>query len=156
MKFASVLFISLCTICGSKLDKANFYEVFESESKTKIEKKISSLSKLDDSTIKTAYIGALTMKKSAYEKSLKEKTMVFSKGKDMLEKAINKESRNAEFRFLRLAIQEHCPKILKYNSDISEDVALINQTYSSLGSVLQKVIHDYSKESEYLSADQLN
>ncbi len=68
-----------------------------------------------------AYQGALYMKKADFVKGVKDKIKTFKKGAQILEDEIAKKPSNAEFRFLRLAVQEHAPRILKYNKNINED-----------------------------------
>lgn len=111
------------------------------------------IEKVEHSTLenKQAYEGALLMKKSGLIKGhAKQKLGIFKSGKTKLESLILKEPKNAEFRFLRLIIQENAPKVVKYNRDIKEDVEMIKDYYKKFPSYLQQIIADYSKTSNEL------
>ena len=155
MKIISILLVSYGIFVAQKIDKSDFYEALESNSESKISAKIAALEKLNSSKDKDAYIGALTMKRSKFMKTPKEKTTVFRTGRDMLENSINKAPNNGEYRFLRLIIQENSPKILKYSHDIQKDVEIINDTFNSLDPTLKRVIKNYAAESKHLSVDML-
>ncbi len=104
---------------------------------------------LSNSSIKEkdAFEGALLMKKAELVKEKKEKLELFKAGKSKLEAAILKDAKNCEFRFLRLIIQEHAPKILKYQNNINEDAKFIKNNFSSNPEHLKKLIQEYSKSS---------
>ena len=99
---------------------------------------------------KEAYEGALLMKKSGLVSKAKEKLSLFKSGRSKLESALAKDNRNAEFRFLRLIIQEHAPKIVNYRGDIEQDSDLIRSGFKNLPPVVQQAIIDYSKRSTIL------
>ena len=155
LKSISILLFTLVFASPSHIDKLGFYTAFESNSQEKMEKKLDALSKLANSTNKDAYIGALTMKKSQFLETPKAKVEAFKEGRVLLENAISKEPNNAEFRFLRFAIQENVPKVIKYTSNIDEDMAMIIQSYPKMDVTLKKVIKEYSKQSKHLSSDRL-
>ena len=155
MKLSVILLFSFLFVGNSAIDKSGFYTVFESESKTKIEDELAELNKLSASTLKDAYIGALTMKKAQFMKTPKEKATIFKAGKESLESAIASSTSNGEYRFLRLVIQENSPKILKYNSDIEEDVAIIVSKYKELDPIVRKFIKKYAEKSEHLKPEKL-
>jgi len=133
------------------IDKLNFYKAFESNSESLINLEIKKIKKLNPSTSKDAYLGALLIKKSNFKKNIKEKIEIFKQGKSLLEKAIASYPKKIEYRFLRLVIQENCPKILKYNNEIKEDVAIINKSYKNQESIVKKVIKNYAQKSKYLN-----
>lgn len=56
----------------------------------------------------------------------------FRKGKELLEAAIEADSRNTELRFLRLSVQTHAPFFLNYTDKIKEDEQLIRIRYPAL------------------------
>ena len=104
-----------------------------------------------DLELKQAYEGALLMKKSGLLKGpAKQKLAVFKSGRLKLEAAISKEPHNAELRFLRLIIQEHAPKVVKYHNDIKEDAEMIKNQFNNFPVSLQQIIIDYSKHSTAL------
>ena len=71
----------------------------------------------------------------------------------MLEEAIKRDPDNAEFRFLRLVIQEHAPGFLGYKGNIEKDCAYIRKYYKSLPDEVQQTIADYNKKSKFLKLD---
>lgn len=132
-----------------------FYRAFESDSKAKLESEIKALSNEKQSNARDAYLGALIMKASQFKSTPKEKAEEFKKGRDLLESSISKEPNNSEFRFLRLAIQENVPKILKYSNDIEADAKHIHSSFSSMDQLLKKVIRDYANNSTNLNSSEL-
>ncbi|MBB77563.1 MAG: hypothetical protein CL844_01015 [Crocinitomicaceae bacterium] len=133
------------------IDKLNFYKVFESNSESLINIEIQKLRKLNSSNTKDAYLGALLMKKAKFQKNIKEKIEIFKQGKSLLEKAIQTNPKKIEYRFLRLVIQENCPKILKYNSEIIEDSETIHNSYQELEFSIKKVVKKYAQKSKNLN-----
>ena len=118
-------------------------------------KGIQQIKNVNASNLKNAYLGALTMKSSQFESSPKEKVAVFKEGKELLESSISKESKNGEFRFLRLAMQEKSPKVLRYNSNIEEDKKVLLETFGDLDFMVKKVIKKYAEESVIISPSEL-
>jgi hypothetical protein len=99
---------------------------------------------------KEAYEGALLMKKAGLVANAKEKLSLFKSGRSKLESAISKNTDNTEYRFLRVVIQEHAPRIVKYKNELEEDAKLIRNNFKNLSAFLQQVINDYSKKSTVL------
>ncbi len=100
-----------------------------------------------------AFEGALSMKKAGFIGPAHIKIRLFRDGHKMLESAIRKDSANAEYRFLRLIIQEHAPPFLGYNKDIEKDCGYIRKMYKSLPEDLQQAIIRYNKKSKNLKLD---
>jgi hypothetical protein len=63
---------------------------------------------------------------------------------------------NVEYRFLRLSIQEHTPKIVGYKSNLEADKAFIIKHFAKLSLVVQRAVKDYSKESKILKPEDIN
>ena len=122
-----------------------------SNSETEITNKLQQLEKEKTSSLILAYKGALIAKKASFEKKATQKIKLFKTGVTLLETEITKSPKKIEFRFLRLAIQENCPKILKYNQHIKNDVAVITAGYPKLNKELKKIILDYAKSSKTLN-----
>jgi hypothetical protein len=78
------------------------------------------------------------------------KLKLFKQGHKLLEEAIAKDPKNAEFRFLRLIIQENSPGVLGYKNEEQKDSEFIRKSYNSLPEELQKTIADYNKKSKVL------
>ena len=109
----------------------------------------------NSSTLKNAYLGALTMKSAQFEKASKDKIETFKSGKSLLETSISKEPKNGEFRFIRLATQEKSPKILHYNTNLEEDKKIVLETYRSLELTVRIAIKKYAEESDVISSNEL-
>lgn len=141
-------FISQANPQKTGFDKQAFYNAMSSENLDEINTQLESVkaSTLDE---KEAYEGALLMKKADMVSKAKEKLSLFKSGRTKLEAAIKKDN-NTEFIFLRLIIQEHAPKVVKYNSNIESDSTQIRNNYKNLPSVVQKAIQAYSKKSKVL------
>jgi len=130
-------------------EKSGFYAAMASESLNEINSQLTVL-KAQSFPEKQAYEGALLMKKAGIVNGAKEKISLFKSGRSKLEASIGKESNNVEYRFLRLMIQEHAPKIVKYRSNVEEDSKIILSNFKNLSPTLQQVITDYSKNSTAL------
>lgn len=154
-KFILLFALTSSFVVTSSIDKLGFYKAFQSDKKATMDSKITALHKYSASNQKDAYLGALTMKKSQFEKTPKEKAQVFKSGKVLLEKAITKAPKRVEYRFLRLAIQENTPKILKYNTKIKEDSDMIHSSYKTLDATLKRVVKKYAESSKNLNSQLL-
>jgi len=77
----------------------------------------------------------------------------FKSGRIKLETALLDNNDNGEYRFLRLTIQEHAPRIVKYYKEQDKDREYIKQVFKNLSPVVQKAILDYSKTSKLLHAE---
>ena len=146
--FLCTLF-SLSTL-AQKFDKAVFYQVMELNDSLKINQQ---LNLLQNSSIKEkqAYEGALLLKKAGVVTNKRNKLNTFKLGKHKLESALEKDSSNTEYHFLRLIIQENAPKILGYHANLEKDNIYIRKNYKTLNIVLQQAILGYSKQSKILS-----
>ena len=163
MKF---LLFSFCLICfagsvsaspqstatsklPSDLNRAAFYKAMESESKTLVDSQISALNAAPPA-LKDAFLGAMIMRRAGIGGNPVSKLRLFKRGHRLLEAAIKQDPDNAEFRFLRLMIQENAPGILGYKIDEDKDSQFIRKSYKSLPPDLQKTIADYNKTSKVL------
>jgi hypothetical protein len=137
---------------AQEFNRIDFYHILKSGTSDEIDKE---LSVIDNSLLKDkeAYKGALLMKRASVLMMPTEKLDNFKKGAKKLEAAIHTDSSNVEYRFLRLMIQEHTPKILKYSSRITEDAALIKKNYKQLAPDVQKILIDYSQTSKALKPE---
>lgn len=145
----------LCLLFGANFLLAGinttFYNALYSDSLETIENALEELDKEKSTTIVGAYKGGLTMKKSDYLKSAAKKIETFKAGHKLLESAIKADPNNTEYRFIRLTIQEHAPKILKYNKNIEEDKALILKGYQKMSSKTRAYVLDYARQSDVLT-----
>ena len=130
-------------------DKLNFYQVMATEKLSDINDELVIIS-ASSFPEKEAYEGALLMKKAGLLKKPSAKLQTFRSGCIKLETALEKDSMNTEYHFLRLSIQEHAPRIVRYFKDLEHDRLFIDNTFNSLSPAIQKVIIDYSKHSKIL------
>lgn len=151
MKLLSLLFLFIIFNSYAAIDKTKYYSVFESNSLEKIEAEIIVLKKQKTSAEKSAFLGAMIMKKSQFMKTPKEKIATFKEGKNLLEEVIRQYPNNSTYRFLRLAIQENCPKILKYNTQIHSDSQFIQMNFNTMDSITKKFVKNYSTTSKALT-----
>jgi hypothetical protein len=142
------LFILILNI--SPFSKAEYFKVIAGSDVNTMTKMMEKIEKVNESADQMAYLGALKMKKAEHLKTPKDKLALFKEGRDLLEKAILKNGKNAEYRFLRLMIQENAPKVLKYNTKVEEDAKFISSNYSSLSSDVKSAVLNYAKTSASL------
>ena len=154
-----ILVVLLFSVVGLKIanagslardfDRAAYYKILKSGTTKEIDNEISAIdaSMLPD---KEAFKGALLMRKAGLVDVPKKKLDYFKSGRIKLETVLRDDSTNAEYRFLRLIIQEHAPKVVKYNSQLQEDAAFIKKNYKTLSPDIQKIVIDYSQTSKIL------
>ena len=140
---------------AQKLDKSAFYSAMASADVDEVNKELDVIT-ASSSQNKDGYEGALLMRKAGLVKRPAEKLKLFKAGRIKFDSAIMSDKDNAEFRFLRLAIQEHAPKIVKYNKDLQADRQLIITSYKNLAPVVQQAILSYTKNSKLLNAQDLD
>jgi hypothetical protein len=157
--FISLIFTVLL-LCTARLlyaqtgttafNRAAFYTAFASDNISTIQKQLDIISKsLQDE--KEAFEGALMMKKAGLIKGASHKLTMFKAVREKLENMLNKYADNAEYRFLRLMIQEKAPRILGYDKQIEEDHKYVIEHFKTIPEAAQKAILNYSKSSKVLS-----
>ena len=135
-------------------DRSAFYAVMASGKMEDVNEELILLNSASISE-KEAYEGALMMRKAGLVKIPAEKLKFFKKGRIKLETALLKDSSNGEYHFLRLTIQEHAPKIVKYRAELETDKQYIKRSFKNLSPVVQQAIIDYSKNSKILHPQDL-
>ena len=135
-----------------KFDKAVFYDVMASGNGEAVNNEISIVQNASLFN-KEGYEGALLMKKAGFAASPKKKLKFFKDGRIKLETALMVDNENTEFHFLRLAVEENAPKIVKYHADIEKDKLFIQKNFKNLPASVQYAILDYCKKSKILHAD---
>jgi hypothetical protein len=156
----TLLLLVICTTVFSKnlqqkLDKAAFYAVMDRGNLDEVNNEIDIVS-ASSSPEKDGFTGALLMRKAGLVKLPSQKLKFFKAGRIKFDTALSTDKDNVEFHFLRFAIQEHAPKIVKYRSDLDTDKQIIVKAYKNLSSVVQHAIVDYTKNSKLLKAADLN
>ncbi len=155
MNIISLLLCLLITTGSTGIDRKLFFDALSGNSCELIDHSITLLEKEKPGSKVNAYLGALYMKKANFVKLPVEKMEIFKKGQMMLENEILNHPDNTEFRFIRLILQEHTPKMLKYNSNTEEDKRIIIQNYTKLDKDLKHLISEYSHASKILKPEDL-
>ena len=135
-----------------KFEKAAFYNVMSGNDVTAIDDEIAIVQKSSTKN-KPGYDGALLMKKAGLISGASKKLKLFKQGRIELETALMSEPENTEYHFLRLAIEEHAPKIVKYHNDIETDKAIVKKNFKELSPAVQHAILDYCKNSNVLHVE---
>lgn len=151
--FVCVIFLLTGLVVGNahpqKFDKAEFYAVMKSATLDAVNTELETMKDAPEKE-RDGYEGALLMRKAGLLKRPKDRLSFFKQGRIKLETALLADPDNTEFHFLRLIIQEHAPKIVKYHSDIEKDKALIIKSFKSLSTAVRHAILDYSENSKVL------
>jgi hypothetical protein len=137
-----------------KFDKAAFYAAMSSGDLDEVNKELDVIT-ASSTPNRAGYEGALLMRKAGLVKRPAEKLKYFKAGRIKFETALLNDKDNPEFRFLRFAIQEHAPKIVKYNKDLEADKQFILKEFKNLPPVVQQAILGYTKNSKILKAQDL-
>jgi hypothetical protein len=150
-----VLFVFADLNSGAKnapqtFDKFRFYSVMASGKVDDINNEIAVVSS-SETSYKEGYEGALLMRKAGLLKIPAEKLKYFKRGRIKLETALLNDKDNAEYHFLRLTIQEHAPKIVKYHDRLETDKEYIKKSFKNLPPVVQQAIINYSTSSKVLN-----
>lgn len=143
-------FLLSIVLAVSTFSKTDFFSTLEKGSQSELANLQKKLGALKVSNDQQAYLGTAKMKSAEFEKTAGDKLKVFKEGKSMLEKSIAAEPNNAEYRLLRLIIQENAPKVLKYNQEIKTDAAFIKSNLAKLPKDVKSAAVDYSKTSTNL------
>jgi hypothetical protein len=146
---------SAFTVRPTEVSKAEFYKAFSGDSQELMDKVLAKLESGGNDARKQAYQGSLLMKKAAFAKGVKAKVNIFKKGAKLLEKQIDAAPANAEFRFLRLCVQEHAPAILGYNKDMEADKNVISEGFEKMDGELKAIVKDYAATSKEIKLSDL-
>ncbi|MES2810423.1 MAG: hypothetical protein V4619_17445 [Bacteroidota bacterium] len=136
-----------------KIDKTTFYTVMDSGDLEAVNNEIELVTA---SSSPEKNLGALLMRKAGLVKRPAEKLKFFKAGRIKFDPAIAADIDNVEFHFLRFAIQEHAPKIVKYKTDLQTDKQAIIDGYKKAPAAVQHAIMDYTKKSKILKVEDLN
>jgi len=135
-------------------DREAFYTAMASGNMEEINNELSMV-RAGSISEKEAYEGALLMRKAGLLKKAEEKLKAFKAGRIKLETALLGDNDNGEYRFLRLTIQEHAPRAVKYYHELEKDSQYIQKVFKNLSPVIQKAILDYCKTSKVLRQEDL-
>lgn len=155
-----VVFIYVCTLMffsdvDINLVRQTFKEASINKAKTEaLNKMLSGVTTTSTSTL-LAYKGAALALKAKYEPKIKQKKDLFINGVTLLESAIKRDTTAVEPRLIRLSIQEHSPKFLKYKTAITRDRAFIISKFKSIKhKSLKKIVADYISQSKAFSNEE--
>ncbi|MFT4092213.1 MAG: hypothetical protein QM640_01145 [Niabella sp.] len=135
-------------------DRKAFYSAMASTKESLINTQLHALQKTGGKD-RTAFEGALLMRKAGIVSVPAKKLSFFKQGYKKLEEAIAADNNNAEYRFLRLMIQENAPKSLGYNKNIAEDSKIVKAAYKSFPEASRQSVLNFSKKSKALPSSAL-
>jgi len=130
-------------------DRTVFYEAYAADSLFAVD---NTINLMWDSSFreKQAYMGALLLEKCQLLSNTEDKLSLYREGHERLEEAIKLEPTNAEYRFLRLTVQERLPQMMGYYKNIDEDAAIIMERFEELPIEVERAIIRYSPQSKVL------
>jgi hypothetical protein len=137
----------------STINRPAFYKAMEGDDKALVNAQLMALKTVSPLNVQDAFMGTMVMKQAGLGGSPTTKLHLFKEGHKMLETAIREDPGNAEYRFLRLMIQENAPGFLGYKSDEQKDSEFIRKSYKSLPADVQQAIANYNKKSKVLKLD---
>jgi hypothetical protein len=147
-----LILLALVRIGSDEFDKSGYYAVFAKGNLQQINQELDSM-KVVNFPERDGFEGALMMKKAGLRSSIKDKLSDFKAGGKKLEAAIQADSTNVEYRFLRLCIQENAPRFLGYHSDLDRDNVYIRRHFKQLSPVVQDAVRAYSQQSHILKLE---
>jgi hypothetical protein len=149
---AAIIFSGLmCWILGvsaygqTGINKDAFFNAMAGNSVLAMEQQLKALKNLSTPE-KEAFEGAMQMRRSATIAVPAKRLSLFRQGHRKLETAIGRSPENAEYRFLRLMVQENAPRSLGYNKNIDEDSRFIKDHFRSMPAVTRQHVTAYSKK----------
>ncbi len=107
-----------------------------------------------DDPVLLAYKGAALTLRARYLTERSAKKDMVSQGITVLERAVKSSPNQVEVRIIRLAVQEHSPKILKYKMNIAEDKQMILSNISGQPVAVKSMVKRYAKQSQVFTAEE--
>lgn len=150
-----ILIISFSTLfqtgfAQSGINKSSFFNAMETGNARQIDAQMAALNNVSGND-KEAFEGALLMRKAGTLSIPAKKLSMFKQGHKKLEAAISKSPANAEYKFLRLIVQENAPRSLGYYKSINQDSKFVKENFKNLPADTQNSVANYSKKSKALS-----
>ncbi|WP_291864453.1 hypothetical protein [Maribacter sp.] len=155
MKSFFGIVLLVISFLGPNLSEIRKNFIQASETKEIAEKLYNTLENItkESKPILVAYKGAASTLKAKHSKGVKQKKSFFKEGAGYLDFSIEKASENIEIRCLRLSVQEHSPKVLKYKKNIAEDKQfLIDNFQKTTDTAVKKFVKDYVLQSSLFDA----
>ncbi len=157
MKFFIGSILLILSFLSPNLTEIRKNFILASNSKEVSEKLYMALENItkESKPILVAYKGATATLNAKHSKGIKQKKSFFKEGVDYLEFSIEKAPKNIEIRCLRLSVQEHSPKILKYKKNIEEDKQfLLDNFKTTTDKAIKKFVKDYVLQSSLFDASE--
>lgn len=157
MKFFIGSILLILSFLSPNLTEIRKNFILASDSKEVSEKLYMALENItkESKPILVAYKGATATIKAKHSKGIKQKKSFFKEGVDYLEFSIEKAPKNIEIRCLRLSVQEHSPKILKYKKNIEEDKQfLLDNFKTTTDKAIKKFVKEYVLQSSLFDASE--
>jgi hypothetical protein len=136
-------------IAQSQFVRSAYFQAFEQDAVTAMDEQLNATERLSG-TDRDAFEGALLMRKAGLQSSPVQKLSLFKQGAQKLEAAIKAQPNNAEYRFLRLMIQENAPKILGYRDQLKQDGKMVTTRLKTLDPATRAAVQRYAAQSKYL------
>lgn len=152
MNFLKIFFAVIMLLAGHlafSQDRQSFFSAMSSGNVRQMDAQLNTL-KSGSGPDKEAFEGAMLMRKSATLSVPAKKLAMFKQGHKKLEGAISKYPSNAEYRFLRLMVQENAPRSLGYYKSISTDSKYVKDYFKTLPAATQGGVTGYSAKSKAL------
>ncbi len=149
-KLLSILAVLLCAVfvCAQETNDIRllYKEATKSEAQAQaFYEPLAHVTKTDDPVL-VAYKGSGLTLLARYER-LADRGPKVKEAVQWIEQAVADEPDNAEIRLIRLSVQEHLPKFLKYHQHIEDDRQFIQQALPSLEDEgLKAMINGYFDE----------
>ncbi|GHE40678.1 hypothetical protein [Sphingobacterium griseoflavum] len=155
MKGILVIFFTLLSLGSIDLDTVRKYFEESKNSKAATDNLYKLMQEYrQEDPVLLAYKGAALTLQARYLTERSEKKKMVSQGIALIERAVKLSPKQVEVRLIRLAVQEHSPKILKYKTDIGEDKQFILSNLSSQPSAIRSMVKRYAKQSQLFTADE--
>lgn len=116
--------------------------------------KLSEVTEQTPDAVLVAYKGASIIMLSRFEKKISDKIKVLKEGASLIEKAVAKDSKDAEIRLIRLSIQENLPAIVSYKKNIQEDKNFILKNFDNQSLSLKEYFKGFIFQSKSFSKDE--
>ncbi len=129
-KLFTLSIILLCAMLVHAQDLSDIRLLYKDATKSKEQAEafyapLKAISKADKPVL-VAYKGSGLAILARYEK-LSARAPKVKEAVQWIEQAVAEEPNNAEIRLIRLSVQEHLPKFLKYNDQIEEDKQFVQE-----------------------------
>jgi len=111
---------------------------------TQLESLLQNINNNTETPVLVCYKGASEMIQAKYAFNPFTKLEKFNKGKELLQKAISRDTLDLEMRYIRFSIQSNLPSFLGYHDELNMDKRfLVENTKNTKDPELKKMISNY-------------